>query len=193
MRKGGGKEKGSAFERAIGAALSLWITAGERKDLFSRNVLSGGRFTNALKNDDKLGIPGDLMAAHPLAFDFLAGHVIECKHYKDLNLDAFLFDQQRKSFLIQVFDHTKAQGQAIGGLWPLIIAKQNMRPTILLCESQIGELLLAAIPQRTRRAPTLWHHKLQRGRLYMFLLDDVLQQVPASRYIASVLSFNKAA
>lgn len=178
MRAGGGKEKGSAFERETGAQLSRWITAGQRKDLFSRNVLSGGRFTGQERKGETLGIPGDLMAAHPLAFDFLRRHVIECKHYADLGFAQFLFDQDRASFLIKTYDHTVNQAIKIDAFaW--VIAKQNMKPAILLCPEHSANGLL----RFAKRGPRIWHHKLQRGYLYMFLLSDILTRVLPTQYI----------
>ena len=37
MRSGGGKQKGSAFEREICKKLSLWFTENERDDIFFRS------------------------------------------------------------------------------------------------------------------------------------------------------------
>ena len=57
MRKGGGKAKGSSFERLICKELSLWITGGEHQDVFWRSAMSGGRSTVAMKKGDKLALP----------------------------------------------------------------------------------------------------------------------------------------
>lgn len=43
MKKGGGKKKGSAFEREQAKILSLWISNNKDKDLLWRSTLSGGR------------------------------------------------------------------------------------------------------------------------------------------------------
>jgi hypothetical protein len=85
MRPGGGKEKGSNYERDIGAKISLWISGGERKDLLCRTVLSGGQFTMSSS-----GNAGDLMGQHILAIPFCSKVIIECKSWKDLELVKFL-------------------------------------------------------------------------------------------------------
>lgn len=44
--KGGrGKRKGSSFEREVCEQFSLWVSCGERKDIFGRSDSSGARFT----------------------------------------------------------------------------------------------------------------------------------------------------
>jgi hypothetical protein len=45
MRPGGGKAKGSAFERCFCKTLSLWWSDGEADDLFYRTASSGARAT----------------------------------------------------------------------------------------------------------------------------------------------------
>lgn len=130
MKPGGGKQKGANFERATGKGLSNWLTCGERGDLFTRNVLSGGKFTNAEQRGKKEGIPGDLMAAHPLAYEFLTHFLVECKHYADLGLDTFFYDRRRKSFLWTVLTHTKKQARSAELHW-LIIAKQNLKQPLV--------------------------------------------------------------
>ena len=45
MRKGGGKPKGNGFENKIAKELSMWITKGERHDVFDRNPSSGAKAT----------------------------------------------------------------------------------------------------------------------------------------------------
>ncbi len=87
--------KGGAFERDTGRRLSLWLTHGERKDLFSRNVLSGGRFTIQAGQGDFKGNPGDLVFQDPISYDFMKGRMIECKHYGSLGWDAFLYGSSK--------------------------------------------------------------------------------------------------
>jgi hypothetical protein len=121
------KNKGSAFEREAGKQLSLWLTAGERPDTFSRNVLSGGSFTNAeLRGEKSSRMPGDLMAAHPLAFAFLSQFSVECKHYEDIGLDAYLWDTRARTMLGEFIYHTKRQAVPVD-LEYMLIAKQDYR------------------------------------------------------------------
>src|SRR5581483_12100766 len=87
MRKGGGKEKGSQYEREIGYKLSLWLSNGARKDILCRTVGSGAQFTFS---KSVRGIPGDLRSQHELGDLFCQKFVLECKHWKDLELIRFL-------------------------------------------------------------------------------------------------------
>jgi hypothetical protein len=180
----GAHAKGSAFERATGVLLSKWITKGERVDLFSRNVLSGGRFTNALKRDELEsagGSPGDLMAAHPLAFKFLELFLVECKHYKDLGLHQFLMDTRHSSFLGGVLHNTMGQAERANRHW-LIIAKQNRVDTIVFIDPFAGMLAR----QMARPRGHLHYHLLHNGTVCMMRLETFLQKVEPSAYLSQL-------
>jgi hypothetical protein len=169
------KNKGASFERLTGSMLSEWITHGERRDLFSRNVLSGGRFTNQAKAGDYKGIPGDLMAASPLAFDFLSKFLVECKHYKDLNLHSYLMDERAKSFLGSVIKQTADQAYSAGLLW-MVIAKQNALPTLLFLPRQAVAIQSAGCP----------YHALHNGNVYMYKLERFLIETNPQEYLKSL-------
>ena len=49
MRPGGGKAKGSSFEREIARILSLWWSKGTRDDIFGRTMSSGAWGTQRAK------------------------------------------------------------------------------------------------------------------------------------------------
>lgn len=183
MRPGGGKDKGSSFERVTGTQLSLWVSEGHRADLFARNVLSGGQFTNSVKKGSlETGTPGDLMANHPRAFDFLSTFFIECKHYADLNFEQFLFDEA-KSFLGKVMAGCRKQAdQADPPVFPLIIAKQNRRATVMLMDGEVGKAFLGSIPPRL---PCPRHHFLHSSSVLMIPLAPALAVVRAAPFIAA--------
>lgn len=134
MRAGGGKAKGSSWERVTGVELSLWVSEGARADLFARTVLSGGQFTISKVNE---GIPGDLQANNSLAFAFMELFSVECKHYKDIGLDKYILDQAGKSFLSKTWKLAKEQSSKIG-VTPLVVAKQNHCPAIVIMDYNIG-------------------------------------------------------
>src|ERR1700726_4969976 len=80
MRSGGGKSKGSGFERQVCRQLSLWITHGRHQDTLWRRGLSGGR--GAVNR--KLGIGnrtqcGDISAVSPEGHKLTDLFVVECK------------------------------------------------------------------------------------------------------------------
>jgi len=78
-RKGGkGKRKGSGFERESCKDLSLYITKGERKDIFGRSDSSGARFTQASKGESE-SQAGDFTYTHELGIPFMSVFCVECK------------------------------------------------------------------------------------------------------------------
>lgn len=134
------KLKGNIFELTICKELSYWISDGKRGDLFVRNVTSGARTTVAHKKGIKTGIIGDVMAADedPAANAFLTKYVIECKHWKDLNLNHALWNkrdeiyyQLNKTYL-RCLAHKKIM---------LFIAKQNYYPTYLFMSMATAQSL----------------------------------------------------
>jgi hypothetical protein len=181
VRKGGGKAKGSSFERYVGVRLSLWLTEGERTDLFSRNVLSGGRFTNQAKKGLELAIPGDLAAAHPLAIEFITKFMVECKHHKNINLDVYLFDTQQKSSLAKIIDKALAEAK-LANVVPLIVVKQNNRDAAVLMQHAVGGAALEA----TRHRKAFVYHDLHCGSMFMTSLDIFTSIVSAKRFMECV-------
>ena len=92
MKAGGGKAKGSEFERQVCKTLSLWISDGERDDIFWRSAMSGGRATLAIKKGSiSTAHAGDITPTHSLGFEFLEQFMVECKFYKDLNVESLIF------------------------------------------------------------------------------------------------------
>ena len=141
MRQGGSNPKGGKWERDVGQAISAWLTHGQRRDLFSRNVLSGGRFTRAESKGGLAGIPGDLMAAHPLAFTFLSSYMVECKHHQDINLFQFMVDTKKTSPLARIIYTAQTQASR-NDLDFFLVAKQNHMPPLLLTSAVTGEALM---------------------------------------------------
>lgn len=91
MRSGGGKAKGSAFEREVCVKLSKWLSGGDQEDIFWRSAMSGGRSTVAFKKGKSHAAQvGDISAVHPLGNQFIKNFAIECKFYKDLNFQGML-------------------------------------------------------------------------------------------------------
>jgi len=133
MRKGGGKQKGSAFERLLCKRLSLWLSRGERDDLFWRSAMSGGRATLQLRQDiQNKAQSGDLTAISAEAYAFAEHHFIEAKHYRDLGFG--------RGFICETGTiwnfWQKACEQAVQhGKTPVLIARQNLYPIIVITHS----------------------------------------------------------
>ena len=72
--------------------LSLWLSGGVADDLLWRSAMSGGRATLQFKRDNKSNRrqSGDLSAIGQGAYEFCEQTYIECKHYRDLQIDRSL-------------------------------------------------------------------------------------------------------
>jgi hypothetical protein len=172
------KTKGASFERDTGVRLSNWLTLGERGDIFSRNVLSGGKFTRSNASGGREGVPGDLAGTHPVAYHFLLHYLVECKHYAALNWEGFVYDTKRTSFLWTVISLCRSQALAAGLEW-MIIARQNRRPTSMLVAADVGRRLLAAANPR----PPLRYHLMHSGSVMVLEFESVLDCVDATKFI----------
>jgi len=144
MKPGGGKNKGSAFERRVAEALSLWVSGGKRKDLFWRSAISGGRATQRNKKGEQIRTQlGDICAVDPLGNGLTDKYFIELKHYKDLEISSFLL---RGTGLLASFWLKASAEAAKYNRLPLLIARQNNYPIFVLL-SAYDPCLIDVFPQ----------------------------------------------
>lgn len=183
MLPGRGKLKGNRWEIEVGQALSMWLTEGQRRNIFARNVLSGGGFTVTHgKGRETPNIPGDLMAASPLAFEFLSMFSIECKNNEELDIAAFLSDHNGKSFLMKTVTHTEAQAKAHGITW-MVVGKRNRQEPFVLMDYDIAGL---AVLNSTSFPKVLHWHMLRSSRYFMTTLDHLVRLTTARRFVTDV-------
>lgn len=119
------KAKGSAFERKICKALSLWVTDGRRQDVFWRSAMSGGRAT--VRGLD-VRQAGDVCAVAPEGHEFCQYWYVECKHLKSLDFHCLL---KGTGALLKHFA-TAAKQALKRGQTPMLIARQNGTPTVVV-------------------------------------------------------------
>jgi hypothetical protein len=131
MRPGGGHGKGATFERLCCKRLSLFVTRGVRDDVFWRSSMSGGRATLQLKQDIvNLAQSGDMTAIAREGYDLCERCLFEYKAYKDLNiLEALL----KGTGLLAKFWRETGTAAHRYSKNPVLIAKQNYMPAIILC------------------------------------------------------------
>lgn len=130
MRTAGGKAKGSSFERLVCRKLSLLCSNGKRSDCFWRSAMSGGRARIQLNKDIiNQTQAGDISSISELGFWLINAYTIEVKHYKDLQLASGFLNNT--GFLHDFWHKLKDDCRSSGKL-PLMIAKQNNRPTVML-------------------------------------------------------------
>lgn len=124
------QSKGGEYERLIGRKLSDWLSYGQRDDLFSRNVLSGGQFTASAARGKARGNSGDVVSSHPSVYWFTHRYTIECKHYRDLDFLGFLLGTP-SSYLNTFIAKLEAGAEVDGKTW-LLIARQNRKSDVVL-------------------------------------------------------------
>lgn len=164
MRRGGGKQKGSAFEREVCKALSLWVSHGKDKDLFWRSAMSGGRATRA---GGSVRQAGDICAVAPEGHSLTNSYYFELKFMKNLALANFFIEGG--GILWKFWEKACKEGEKYNR-HPVVIAKQNLYPTIVL----IDEEPLRAITTG-EHLPVIMFDDSKRHELVVCLFDDLLQ------------------
>lgn len=152
MRPGRGKAKGSAFEREVCRKLSLWVTHGEKDDCFWRSAISGGRATVAKRKGKIVRQDGDICAVAPEGHVLTNFWFIECKHVKKLDLEQFLV---KGDGLLATF-WRKALSQC-GQKIPVIIAKQNRWPTLVIAPKGQLEIGISRLPSIKTQRISIWY------------------------------------
>ena|SRR5216684_1523079 len=167
MKTGSGsKQKGSALERQIAKTLSLWVTGGKREDCYWRSSMSGGRATiQRRKGVSNKTQTGDITAIDPVGAWLTDRFIIEAKFYKDLDIESGIISNTGRlhKFWIDLVDI----GHTINK-WPMLVAKENNRPILLVLSSK-GETALRLDPQTALAILPLWNN----ARIYLF--SDLLQ------------------
>ena len=106
------------------------MTRGKRADLFWRAAMSGGRATvqgkRGIKNKTQAG---DISSVSSEGMWLIDNFVVECKHYKDLQLDVSLLKHTGVLYKFWVVLKAIADN---AGKYPLLIAKQNNMPALLI-------------------------------------------------------------
>ena len=158
MKPGGGKVKGSGYEREISKRCSLWITDNLRDDVLWRTQSSGGRRTQRIKkNVETEGQAGDITSTCDEGKVFKQYFCAECKFYKDLELWSLI---------------TKKEGNTLYGFWkiieklscdisliPVLIAKQNRKPELWITNFEFKYINPVIIVDN----------------IYVYLLEDILK------------------
>jgi hypothetical protein len=128
MKPGGGKQKGSSFEREMCKKLSLWVSEGKHDDLFWRSAMSGGRATvRAKKGQTTASGHGDITAVTPGGNVLTDKYVIECKSYADLEWSSFVYG---RGFVWSTWRKLVVDCENCNKE-PFLILKQNTKPVIV--------------------------------------------------------------
>lgn len=143
MRKGGGKRKGSGFERYVCKALSRWVSNNSQiEDLFWRSAMSGGRATVARKQGKDVRQAGDITAVSPTGHSLTEAWYIECKFYRRVNLEGWAVNNTGK---LKKWWRTCLNNAKHHERKPMLIVKQNGWPIFIV--TRPGRLKQFATPQ----------------------------------------------
>ena len=127
-----GPIKGGNFEREILKKLSYWITGDKNDSVLWRTAGSGARATQSLKSKNRQSYQvGDVGAISEKGVWFQSHFVVECKHYKDLELIPFLF--KNKGILAGFWEKLVNESNTYSR-FPLLISRQNFIPTFIMSE-----------------------------------------------------------
>lgn len=172
MKPGGGKAKGAEFERHVCKRLSLWMSDGEREDLFWRSAMSGGRATlqnrKGVKNKTQ---EGDITSLDPLGHLLTDEYVIECKFLK--TLDAMSFLLRGSGGMGDAWTVLKTASK--NGKGCLLVAKENRRVPVVLIQPPLWNDNATIFFQTHARAEFTFSHGA-----FFFLFDDLLLHKPKS-------------
>lgn len=173
MKAGGGKQKGSEYERFICKALSLWVSGGQREDLFWRSAMSGGRATVGKKaGKDLAHHAGDISATHPMGHILTDHFYVECKRYADLNFGSFLTKQAGPlaGFWAEAIKQAAAHDRI-----PMLIVREDRNDTLLIvpCEAMLTRGLTGHVFGFN---PMAWIARLHRIKADIYSFDDVLKK-----------------
>ena len=122
MMPGGGKAKGSAFEREVCKKLSLWVSSGYHEDVFWRSAMSGGRATVARGRGKKANSgAGDLALVRPVGAGLINNYVVECKHTSGIMIHD-LIECIKKTGLADYWNTIRYESEKVEKL-PMLVAK----------------------------------------------------------------------
>lgn len=127
-KRGGGKAKGSAFEREVAKALSLWMTKGKDKTQLIRSVLSGGWFPGQKALEGWRHV-GDLAPNGPRGEKFRKLFAVECKHRRDISLYD-IWTRKADDTLLGWWEKLKHDAGEVD-VSPLLIFRSNRMPTMV--------------------------------------------------------------
>lgn len=131
MKSGGGKNKGTSFERKVCKELSKFANPDAKEDLFWRSAISGGRSTIQMKKGLKnIKQSGDITCIDERGAWLIPElFICECKFYKNLDIVSSIVNRKGKlyTFWKQISKLAKKLDR-----YPMLIAKQNRLPTLFI-------------------------------------------------------------
>jgi len=137
MKAGGGKRKGSQFEREIAKSLSLWITNNKRDDVFWLSSQSGGRSTQRKKSGQTTAnSSGDICYLDAIGKPFTDYFLIECKNGYTKEVDVLnTVDSSGELILLKWFSKAQKECNEAKKKQVMLIFKRNRKKPCIMMES----------------------------------------------------------
>jgi hypothetical protein len=155
MKKGGGRAKGSVFERKVAKIFADWSGSD-----VNRTPLSGGWAKNA-----KHGVKNDLISTDP---NFPFG--VECKHQEKWLVEELLYNK------VKIFEWWKqVTEETPKDKIPLLVFHRNRSETFAMLSID-GWRKIA--PTRRPRGKWMMVKTKKTGLCYILVLADFLKQIP---------------
>jgi hypothetical protein len=131
VKRGGGSNKGSSFERDICKRFSLWISENARDDIFWRTAGSGARATNRKRRGQTTcNSEGDMGCLDAEFSWFTDSVLIECKRgYNSWRIDDALMSKIPKGGVWAIWNRL-AKDACESNKSPLLVLKQDRRPVL---------------------------------------------------------------
>lgn len=119
------------------------MSYGERDDLFWRSAMSGGRATVGLKKGIKRNTQfGDITAIDPLGNKLTDNFIIECKAYKNIQLQSMLFGKPKNNSIYEFWVKLHEQTTLLNKDKMLIIRPNNLPILMGLDEDSVFRKVL---------------------------------------------------
>lgn len=181
-RRGMGKAKGAAWERAVCVLLSRWVSGGKREDVFWRSAMSGGRATvRRARGKATDAACGDVTATHSMGEPFLSRFFVECKATANCHLMAYIYPKMkglRDDHWSKPCHEARQWGRA-----PFVVVKQNAVPPMVWLNSQaLAELAPGLQGYRDFSFKQGLLAYFPHWDLKVFWLEDVLKLVDGTKF-----------
>jgi hypothetical protein len=143
MKKGGGKRKGSSFERDICRYLTKWMSGKEEPILVWRTALSGGML-KVKGYKAQMTQAGDICSIAPESQWFFEKFSVECKAgYSSVN--PLKYFKHTKTNQLEQFWNQATHDASLAKKHPLVIFKQLGGLVVLCLETKLLEELCSKI------------------------------------------------
>lgn len=165
-------QKGAEYERKTCGRLSHWVSDSLREDCFWRSAMSGGRanLPSRRKQGQRFDAQsGDISAIRPEGQLLLKLFMVECKWYKNLNMEAPIFG---RAGVITAFWKKLRKEAKNRGVRPMLFGKQNRRGEVL-CTNAAGVRILQHGSKETLVPIAIFPAM----GMHVFLVRDILLNV----------------